>query len=395
MKPFNSSFWVAVFCTAGILSQSCWKDKTVKDKGLDDVHVNISPTYGVPLLDLKIKGEDVVRRINRDSATNSFFIEYNKDDYDLCVIVYDKTHIPIALSSNFSNLDTLVKYPLDFFSDLRKADGWTPLEAYVLLYADNSYTSEFELMLKKIDYEDVNGMTKSAVSKGIPKPGRILAASVSGTYLKSLAIDALIIDKPADIVFNGSEAMLDFEVRNLGSTPLSSGNLKLQPIIKVPTHIVVDGYVRRDTAAANLDDIARYAESDVISPQNITIYLKMVNAMPLDDSVQVYFVDKNYNILDSIRETDIFVKAGLTDFSTYLVHTPTVTEEEISMSQEKFKKIRDTKFLIIRERFTSNGKDAKLFKSNYMNVIMSVKVDAKVNGTISEINDEIKNYEKE
>jgi len=117
--------------------------------------------------------------------------------------------------------------------------------------------------------------------------------------------------------------------------------------------------------------------------------------MPLDDSVQVYFEDKNYNILDSIRETDIFVKAGLTDFSTYLVHTPTVTEEEISMSQEKFKKIRDTKFLIIRERFTSNGKDAKLFKSNYMNVIMSVKVDAKVNGTISEINDEIKNYEKE
>ena len=395
MKAFNKFFFIAVICAGGILFQSCWKDKTVKDKGFDDIQVNISPAFGIPLVNLKIKGEDVIKRINRDSATNSFFIEYDKNDYDLCVIVYDKTNIPVVLSSSFTVFDTLVKYPLDFFGDLRKQDGWTPLVAYAMLYVDNSLAANFNLNLKKFDYEDLYGVNKPMTIAGsLPKTGHIDAATASGIPKRTLTIDSLAVNNPFDLVFKGRDATLEFEVTS-ANPPGNNGRLNLNPRIKIPAHIQVDSIVRRDTTSVDLEDILQYTGDDVISIEKATIYLKIINALPLDANVQVYFADKDYRILDSIRNEDIFVAAGKMILSNYLVQTPTTAEEEISMTKEKLKKLQSTKFLIIREKFTSdNYENVKLFKSNYMDVILSIKVDTKINGTISEIIDDISNYNK-
>jgi len=369
----------------GILFQSCWKDKTLRDKNFNDIKVSISPSYGVPLVNLKIRGDDVVRRINRDSATNSFFVEYDENDYDLCVIVYDKTNIFIPLLPNFTAFDMVVEYSLDFFGDLRK-DGWTPMVAHAMLYVDNDYTTGFKLNIKKLDYEDFYGRIKSVVTAGsLPKTGFVAAATESGTFKRSLAIDKLVVNDPIDIVFKGREASLSFELTS--DNPLSdSGRLNLNPIIKIPAHIIMNNFVRRDTVSVSLKEILKYAEDDVVSIEKVTFYLKLVNSQPLDAKMQIYFADANYRILDSIYDEEIVVKSGIIDTYTYLIQSATTTEEAINMTKEKLKKVRNTKFLIIRETFTSgNSADVKLFKSNYIDVILSAKVDTKIKGTISEI----------
>ena len=398
MKPIKFFFSMVVICAVGVLSQSCWKDKTLKDNGLN-VRLNISPTYGIPLMDLTIKGEDVVKRINKDSATKYFYIEYNADDHDLCVIVYDKTNIPIVLSPTSTSTDTLVSYPLNFFVDLRKNEGWTPMVAYALLYADNYYATSFDFNIKKLDYENQDGIKKSAVSAGtLPLSGRIYAA-VNGTPKRTLAVDTLTIHNPYDIVFKGERAFVDFSLTS-ANPPGDDGKLNLNPRIKVPAHIIADNFVRRDTVAASMEGTSKYADDPTVTVEKITMFVKAINSLPLDANVQIYFVDKDYRIIDSIRKEDIFVKAGIVNPSTYLIQTPIVTEEKIDMPNEKFKRLENTRYLIIRERFTSweeaskMYKDVKLFKSNYMNVLLSVKLDTKIDGTTSEIKESISNYDK-
>ncbi|MDR2408400.1 MAG: hypothetical protein LBE13_09870, partial [Bacteroidales bacterium] len=135
MKLRSNYFFIAVIIAIGVLFQACWKDKTLKDKGFD-MQVNISPSYGIPLVNLNIEGKDIVNQINKDSATRSYYIDYDELEHDLCIITYDKTWIPLTLPTMFKKFDTIVKYPLDFFSDTRK-DGWEPRQAFLSLYVDN------------------------------------------------------------------------------------------------------------------------------------------------------------------------------------------------------------------------------------------------------------------
>ena len=398
MRPIKFFFSMVVIFAVGVLSQSCWKDKTLKDNGLN-VRLNISPTYGIPLMDLTIKGEDVVKRINKDSSTKNFYIEYNAKDHDLCVIVYDKTNIPIVLSPNSTSIDTVVSYPLNFFVDLRKNEGWTPMVAYAMLYADNYYATDFDFSLKKLDYENQDGIKESAVAAGTLPISRRVYAAVNGNPTTTLAIDTLIIHKPYNIVFNGERAFVDFSLTPV-NPPGDDGKLNLNPRIKVPAHIIADNFVRRDTVAASMEGTSKYADDPTVTVEKITMFVKAINSLPLDANVQIYFVDKDYRIIDSIRKEDIFVKAGIVNPSTYLIQTPIVTEEKIDMPNEKFKRLENTRYLIIRERFTSweeaskMYKDVKLFKSNYMNVLLSVKLDTKIDGTTSEIKESISNYDK-
>ena len=403
MKTFKKNFFIVVVCSFGIFLQSCWKDKTVKDKGLEDIYVRISPTYGVPLVSLRIRGGDVVGRINKYSATNAFFVEYYNDvsHVDLCVLAYDKTNIPVVISPTATSLDTTVSYPLDFFGDLRKTAGWTPLEAYAMMYVDNSYTSNFNFTLKDVTYDNAStNNLRMLLSVPPSKTGYVNAATTSGVFKRTLAIDRLPFNVPAivDVVFNGERARVNFEVSS-SVPPGNNGKLNLNPIIKLPMHITVENFVRRDTVAMSFESIMKYVDKKSISIEAITLYIKAINALPLDADVQIYFADTNYRVLDSIRVKDIFVAAGIANPSTYLIQTPITSEEAVSMEKEKLKRIQNTRFMIIRELFTSKDKsgtvkDVKLFKSNYMDVILSAKVEANINGKIKDITDEINNYDE-
>jgi hypothetical protein len=389
MKLRNNYFFIAVIAI-GVLFQACWKDKTLKDKGFN-MQVNISPSYGIPLVNLTIEGKDIVNRINRDSVTRSYFVDYDETEYDLCIITYDKTNIPVTLPTTLQNFDTIVKYPLDFFSDIRK-DGWEPRQAFLSLYVDNTYTTDFRLTMRRADYENMAGIKLPITSDDLSKID-IVQASLFGTPKRSLVMDEFTVNNPADIVFRGREVTLDFGVEST-NYPDYGGSLNLNPIVKVPAYLRLDNFIRRDTTSVDLTEIASiFNDTSVASLQNVTFYLSITNGLPLRGTLQVYFVDANYHIIDSIQKQEIDLKSGIPDASTYLIKTPMVTiPEPITISEERFDKIKDAKYLIFKESFssyfdpvTNTLSDIKLFKSNFLKILLSCKIDTHLEGNLSNI----------
>ena len=385
MKTFNKYLPIVIVCMLGFLFQACWKDKTIKDNGIDPL-INLSPSYGIPLLNLTISGKDIVSRINKDSSSNSFYIKYDERENDLCVIVYDKTNLPVVLPSIFTSFDSTLTFPLNFFSDLRRG-GWMPKKALVDFYVENSYTTTFNLSIEDLSYERRDGwfpITTDNLSNVNP----VQAANTAGTPVRTLVKGDITVIEPTRIVFDGISSSIKFKVNN---SPLSgSGRLNFNPEVKVPAHIVMDDYIRTDTTTLSLSEVARIIDSETISADELALYLLVENALPLDVKLQIYFADENYRIIDSIKTSDIFVKSGTPDPSSYLIKTVEITKENISMTKEKFKKIKDTKYLLIKETLSSykspsGADDIKLFKSNSIKIALSVRSDLVINGRISDI----------
>ncbi|MDR0606305.1 MAG: hypothetical protein LBG80_18670 [Bacteroidales bacterium] len=389
MKHKSNCFLIVAIIAMGVLFQACLKDKTLKDKGFN-MHVNISPAYGIPLVNLTIEGKDIVNQINKDSATRSYFLDYDPLDYDLCVITYDKTNIPFFFPQTFKQFDTTLTYPLDFFSDLRK-DGWEPRQAFLSLYVDNKYTTDFRPTIKKVEYENLLGI-KQSIPIDLNKIN-IIQASLYGEFKRTLAIDGFIINNPMDIVFQGRELTLSFGLETT-NYPDFGGSLNLNPIIKVPAYFKLNNFVRRDTTAVNLTEIANvFNDTSVANLQNVTFYLSIVNGLPLRGELQVYFVDENYRLIDSIQKQEINLLSAIPNASDFRVETPlTTTPDPITISGERFDKIKNAKYLIFKETFssyldpaTNTPSDIKLFKSNFITILLSCKIDTHLEGDPSEI----------
>jgi hypothetical protein len=383
MKLFNTRLFITIMIVMGVLLQACWKDKTLKDKKISDMQANISPSYGIPLASLDLQGKDIVTRINKDSATREYFIAYDASDHDLCVITYDKTNIPVFIPPTLKTFDTLVEYPLDFFTDLRR-DGWKPKEAFLSLYVDNSYSTDLYLNIKQLNYENNQGNVQPVTGDNLQNTNRI-EKSTNGLFKRSLVIDKFRITSPGDIIFQGSKVSLDFGF-SATDFPNNGGSLNLNPIIKIPAYFTLLNFVRGDTTSVNLTEVAKiFNDTSALALRNITFYLKITNGLPLIGKLQVYFADANYRIIDSLQTQEINLVSGIPGAS-FLVESPGITEEEISMSEEKFKKIEGAKYLIFKEYFSSyNSSDIKLFKSSYIKILLSCKIDAQLNGKISDI----------
>ncbi|MDR2410864.1 MAG: hypothetical protein LBE13_22510, partial [Bacteroidales bacterium] len=250
--------------------------------------------------------------------------------------------------------------------------------------------TNFHLNIKKIEYVNKAGQVQSVVTN--PSKVNVIRASTDGTSVRSLAIDGFNIIDPHDIVFNGVDFTLDFNLTS-DYSPGNIGNLNLNPVIKVPAYFTLYDLERRDTTSVNLAEVAKiFNDTSVLSLRNVTFYLNITNALPMGGRVQVYFADENYHIIDSIQSDEISLEYGIPDASTFLIKTPMVTTTEIKISEEKFNEIKDAKYLIFKEFYSSypdpvtkKASDVKLFKSNYIKILLSCKIDTHLEGNPSNI----------
>jgi hypothetical protein len=373
-------FFIIPVCTFALLLQSCWKDKSLKDMTIDDMQVNISPSYGVPLAAINITGSDIVKRLNKNADAHNYYLVYDPLDNDLCVIVYDRTNLPLLLPP-ILNLDTVMSFPLSFLADLR-VQGWAPKRALLDLYVDNPHTEEINFVPHKVEY-DIAGGTRFTLSSGLP--ANPILARTSTTSKRSRVIDEFIVNDPINIIFNGENVYMDFSLSY--NTILTSDALNLNPVMRVPMHITASGVERKDTATIDLSIIEDLFNDSVVSLQNVTLYLKLINGLPLDASLQLYFADANYRVLDSMQTERLFVKSGIPNPSTYLIDQTVESVYEISLPKEKYERIKGAKYLLLNESFVSyRGQDVKLFKRNELGIILSAKIDTKIQGRVTDIN---------
>ena len=399
MKAFNNYFYVVIVCALGIIFQSCWKDKTIKDNGFNP-YLDVTPSLGIPLADVKIKGEDIVYKMNKDSLTNAYVVRYDVVQDSLCVLVYDKMKETVKLPTS-PPYDADLNFPLNYLSDIRKWD-WDPLEAYVDIYVNNSYGADIDFRVEELKYKRADGVIDNIASPGYLLNPNTIRANHVGSFLGdgNVLIDSIKVNEPKKIIFEGTDAKVKFHADYIVS-PTWNGEATVIPIIRVPAHLTMNT-VRMDTSNANFGSIANMLDNEKATVEGLTVYLKIENFLPMNAAVKIYFADENHRILDSLTKDDIIIqpgtqRGGTDEVKRFRLKNSVVSEKVISMTKEQVKKIKDTKYLLIREHFTSrettNGPitEVKLFKENYMRVIVSAKVDMKLDGTLDDISTEIQN----
>ena len=378
--------FVFSFCIALIMMQSCWKDKSLRDKDFGDLQIDISPSFGIPLANLHFTGGDVVKQLNKSDSTNIFHLEYDPSQRDLCILVYDRANLQIVLPQVLP-YDTAVAFSINYFTDLR-IDGLTIKEVLMNLNIDNGYTEDITFNVKKIDYEDKNGNIKPITSSNLNNSNVIKAAPSDGKFTNTQLFPSyLVVSDPFDIIFNCTSLHFDF---GLNYRPLQNiSKINLNPILKIPAYFAIENLLRYDTVAANLKDAGViFTDTAGVSLTNVTVYLTIHNGLPMEATLQVYFADENHQIIDSLQTKEMLIRSAEIDPTTFLLRNPTSAPFEISMSKERFKKIENAKYLIFKERFKSNnGRDVKIFKSNTFGVRLSIKADTKINSSMQDIND--------
>lgn len=375
--------FILSFSMALLVLQSCWKDKTLKDKDSDEqgMHIDISPAFGVPLLNLTVSSGDIIRQLDLSDSSANYYIEY--DETGLCIIVYDKTNMRIALPSVLS-FDTTVSFPVSF-SNLQ-LEGISVKQARVNLSVDNGYTEDIHLRVKKLDYEDENGNQKPITSN----TGSLLNANVvkgatsnNRPVRTQLFTEDLIVDDPLDIVKHATQMHIGFLAQY--DTLKEGGSFNLNPAIKVPAWFKVENFSRVDTVKVDLSILESiFNDTSAISLQSATLYLTINNGLPMDIDLQLYFADNNYRILDSLQSEEIQIRSGQIHPTTYLLINPSSLSLDITLSKERFEKIKTAKRIILKEGFRTNGgSDTKLFNSNTFGVVLSAKANAKIDKNIS------------
>lgn len=155
---------------------------------------------------------------------------------------------------------------------------------------------------------------------------------------------------------------------------LDTSRLKVDFNIELPLQGKIGGFVLQDTLKFDLTNLKDVSEASFI--------INTLNHFPLDANVQVYFTDATYNILDSLitNGTNI-IKSGIIG-SNEMVIAPTPKTTEISVENNRLRKIENSRFMFIKARLTTYdypNRVVKVSNGDYLNVKMGIKVKAKLN----------------
>lgn len=183
-----------------------------------------------------------------------------------------------------------------------------------------------------------------------------------------------------DITITNQQAILNFEPEQLEYTTsarinknLGSGDnfladtskLRISLITEIPLYGRITGITVIDTLDIDLSDIK---ETNIL---DASLKITAQNEMPLDAKLQIYLLDENYTVMDSLfteNQTNV-VKASTVDAAGDLAHTG-VTDLQFGLSTERLSKLFISRFLLVRAVMsTARDEDNVLlnvkFRSNY------------------------------
>jgi hypothetical protein len=244
-------------------------------------------------------------------------------------------------------------------------------------------------------------------SVGIPINGDLSALSVIGEDGNTLAFtgiaNPLVINSPT-VVGNTATTNINIDktstnvIAVLSSNPTSiiygmtgtlnpggpttnfitdSSSISVSMDLDVPLYGSVSGFVIKDTISFPVEAFA-----NVLSA---TLRTNITSEYPIEADVQMYFLDANYLVLDSLFSTgyQVVVPSSTIDLNGELVSAST-KQTDMPVDEAKVEMLKGAKYIVIASKLATanNGATAAKFYSTYkmnvkLGVLATVKIDIK------------------
>jgi len=265
-------------------------------------------------------------------------------------------------------LDILDTMYLDFLGrEIAKNIEWK--NPSYTLYTTNSYVVPSDLFVESmrvITYDDRVILTNPDNTK-IQNPKDIAYPTQIGLVAKDSVIcdkvgystfyKALEQEAPKSIILK-----LKSKANPHGKTPNNilsdTSSIRTRGVLRLPISFRSSGFSQTDTMDFDLSNLAT-GGSDSTNKSNAKVSLKYMlfrivssNTMPIDMQLQAYFVDENYQILDSLYKglpnENYIIKAGTVDVNTGRVNVPRLWKKDVTFNEQQLKNIENTKHVIFR-----------------------------------------------
>ncbi len=132
--------------------------------------------------------------------------------------------------------------------------------------------------------------------------------------------------------------------------------------VELPLHGMTENLVLQDKFQFIFDDLEKLKSAE--------FKVNLINSFPVNSGLQVYFADKEFNIIDSLFSMPMFVEAGETDPVTMEVVSPSQTTIANTFDENRFEMIKYETENILVNCFldTPDNTVIKIFADNYLDV---------------------------
>ena len=183
-------------------------------------------------------------------------------------------------------------------------------------------------------------------------------------------IDEMISALPHHLSFGA-----DFETTPGDPYNLPAGSVnKLDVEVHIPLELSLSNIVLTDTMDFDLN-----VNTDSTKINSLTINLAAQNGFPMGMNSQIYFVDENYTIIDSLFTNRLNLEPATV--SNGVVDQSVNTKESINISADRMDKILEARYLIPHILFRTTDADniqVKLYTSYDFGLNLSALIDLEI-----------------
>lgn len=282
-------------------------------------------------------------------------------------------------SGNTGNIEMLFETGTMSFDLLKnRLSGNIDFENPILrLYAENSIGIPLGLSFSNFDagYDDVLKPTIAISGTGLPNPWILNCPEKNCTNPEFSFIELSPGNSNIKEVFNSSPDNLTINglvITNPGNRPnanyFTDGSfVKLKTEIELPLHGLANNLMLSDTFSFNFHDYDKLKSAE--------FKINIVNAFPVDVDFQLYFMDDQYYVIDSLFVDCETVSATGFDSQTLMVTNPFAAVLISTFNEESLQNIKaTTSHIAVRAVMnTPNNTPIKIYTDNYLEINIGAK----------------------
>ncbi len=220
---------------------------------------------------------------------------------------------------------------------------------------------------------DLSSKLNNFVIAGAPSYGQMVTSTLVIDNQTNI-VEAMEV-KPNKATIGGSVVLNPGgKIKNFAQ---DTSNLRVRVDLEIPLYGTVDNYVFLDTLEQDMSEILKNVE-------DVVLKTTIINDLPINGSIQLYFADENYVVLDSISNNKrLLIGAAITNSNGDLV-SPTKLINDFELDKEKIERIKATKHIIFSTLVTSredlNGAVAgRIYDFYKMQIKLAIKAQTNFN----------------